>query len=252
MTQTQTAGPSPAEERLMAMSPHDQWIRTLGVPIHRGYFVEDVRTVELGWWPERECNAAFLQLAGQEGITEARVTEIPPGKTLPPLKFALDEIVYVADGRGLATVSGGGNQAPRTFEWQKHSMFLLPHSHTVQLTNTQGDRPVRLLHQNYLPLAMLTLADGVTVFLQKNRMYEVLGLFILLIVGVVLLGEAGPAAAHAMQDQALQIRILGHDLIPMSKTTFYFSVLVLVAVEVIQSGYSRKLAAERRAQARQS
>ena len=159
MTQTQTAGPSPAEERLMAMSPHDQWIRTLGVPIHRGYFVEDVRTVELGWWPERECNAAFLQLAGQEGITEARVTEIPPGKTLPPLKFALDEIVYVADGRGLATVSGGGNQAPRTFEWQKHSMFLLPHSHTVQLTNTQGDRPVRLLHQNYLPLAMLTLAD---------------------------------------------------------------------------------------------
>ncbi len=101
-------------------------------------------------------------------------------------------------------------------------------------------------------LAMLTLADGVTVFLQRNRMYEVLGLFILLIVGVVLLGEAGPAAAHAMQDQALQIRILGHDLIPMSKTTFYFSVLVLVAVEVIQSGYSRKLAAERRAQARQS
>ena len=67
--------------------------------------------------------------------------------------------MYVADGRGLATVTAGGNGTPRTFEWQKHSMFLLPHSHTVQLTNTQGDRPVRLLHQNYLPLAMLTLAD---------------------------------------------------------------------------------------------
>ena len=55
-----------------------------------------------------------------------------------------------------------------------------------------------------------------------------------------------------MHDEALQIRILGHDLIPMSKTTFYFSVLVLVAVEVIQSGYSRKLAAERKAQAQRS
>lgn len=94
-------------------------------------------------------------------------------------------------------------------------------------------------------VAMLVLADGVTTFLQKNRMYEVLGLFILLIVGVVLLGEAGPAAAHAMHDDALQIKILGYELLPMSKTTFYFAVIVLFAVEIIQSGYSRKLAAER-------
>ena len=95
--------------------------------------------------------------------------------------------------------------------------------------------------------AMLILADGVTKFLEKNRMYEVLGLFILLIVGVVLLGEAGPAAAHAMHDDSLQLKIMGYDLIPMSKTTFYFSVVVLVAVEAVQSGYSRKLAIERQA-----
>lgn len=96
-------------------------------------------------------------------------------------------------------------------------------------------------------VAMLALADGVTVFLEKNRMYEVLGLFILLIVGVVLLGEAGPAAAHAMHNEALQIKIFGHDLLPMSKTTFYFSIIVLVMVEVIQSGYAKKLDAERKA-----
>ncbi len=96
-------------------------------------------------------------------------------------------------------------------------------------------------------LAMLVLADGVTKFLEKNRMYEVLGLFILLIVGVVLLGEAGPAAAHAMHDDSLQIMVMGQDIIPMSKSTFYFSVLVLVAVEIIQSGYTRKLNAERAA-----
>ncbi len=99
-------------------------------------------------------------------------------------------------------------------------------------------------------LAMLVLADGVTRFLEKNRMYEVLGLFILLIVGVVLLGESGQAAAHAMHDDTLALKFFGHEVIPMSKTTFYFSVLVLVAVEVIQSGYSRKLNAERSAKAR--
>ncbi|WP_147125646.1 TerC family protein [Shimia ponticola] len=109
--------------------------------------------------------------------------------------------------------------------------------------------------------AMLLLADGVTAFLQKNRMYEVLGLFILLIVGVVLIGEAGVAAAHAMEtataaedvashtahDNDLALKIFGYALVPMSKTTFYFSVIVLFAVEIIQSGYKRKLEAERMA-----
>ncbi|RKF16855.1 tellurium resistance protein TerC [Roseovarius spongiae] len=96
-------------------------------------------------------------------------------------------------------------------------------------------------------VAMLLLADGVTAFLEKNRMYEVLGLFILLIVGVVLLGEAGQAAAHAAHDETLALRIFGYEVVPMSKTTFYFSVIVLVAVEVIQSGYTRKLEMTRRA-----
>ena len=101
-------------------------------------------------------------------------------------------------------------------------------------------------------LAMLLLADGVTAFLEKNRMYEVLGLFILLIVGVVLLGESGPAAAHAMHDDALLIKVFGYDIVPMSKTTFYFSVVVLVLVEAVQSGYQRKLALERKASQRRS
>jgi len=95
-------------------------------------------------------------------------------------------------------------------------------------------------------VAMLVLADTVTAFLEKNRMYEVLGLFILLIVGVVLLGESGQAAAHAMHDNTLALRVFGYEIIPMSKTTFYFSVIVLVAVEVIQSGYTRKLDSQRR------
>ncbi|MEL7344154.1 MAG: TerC family protein [Pseudomonadota bacterium] len=98
--------------------------------------------------------------------------------------------------------------------------------------------------------AMLFLAESVTTFLQKNRMYEVLGLFILLIVGVVLIGEAGVAASHATHNDADAMMIFGFPLLPMSKTTFYFAVIVLFAVEILQSGYSRKLNAERSAKAR--
>jgi hypothetical protein len=74
---------------------YDEWMEDQGMPIHRGYYIEDLRTLELGWWEERRCNAAFIQLVGQEGVTSARVSEIGPGQTLPLLKFALDEIVYV-------------------------------------------------------------------------------------------------------------------------------------------------------------
>lgn len=104
-------------------------------------------------------------------------------------------------------------------------------------------------------VAMVLLADRVSAFLEANRMYEVLGLFILLIVGVVLLGEAGQAAVHGLEaggmshDEAKDaaLKVFGQEIVPMSKSTFYFSVVVLVAVEILQSGYSRKLNAERKA-----
>jgi quercetin dioxygenase-like cupin family protein len=140
-------------------SLYDRWMEEQGVPVHRGYYIEDVRTVELGWWAARGCDAAFLQLAGQEGVTEARVTEIPPGESLPPLKLSFDEIVYAVQGQGLTTVWEGSGEYKRTFEWQAHSMFLLPAGTTHQFSNAQGYNPARLLHYNYLPVAMSVISE---------------------------------------------------------------------------------------------
>lgn len=137
---------------------YDRWLETLKVPIQRGYYVEDLRTIQLGPWEERGCNAAILVLEGQEGVTETRVTEIPPGGTLPPLKFSLDEIVYVLDGRGLTTV-WAEDRPKKTFEWQTHSLFVLPRNYSHQLSNAQGNRPARILNFNYLPVAMAVFQD---------------------------------------------------------------------------------------------
>ncbi len=138
--------------------PYQEWMESTGVPIHKGYYIEDARTIPVGPWPERECNACFLELAGCEGVTEARITEIPPGATLPPVRFALDEAVYVVEGRGTATV-WDDHSPKRTFEWQKHSLFMLPRNNSYQLTNMQGSAPARLLHYNYLPSAMAITPD---------------------------------------------------------------------------------------------
>jgi len=81
---------------------------------------------------------------------------------------------------------------------------------------------------------MIWLADRVSAFLQKNRMYEVLGLFVLLIVGVMLLSEGGHLA---------HLEFFGHPVEAMSKSTFYFVIAVLVLIDIVQGRYQKKLLA---------
>ena len=79
---------------------------------------------------------------------------------------------------------------------------------------------------------MIFLADTVSIFLEKNRMYEVLGLFVLFIVGIMLITEGGHLA---------HLYLFGNEIIPMSKTTFYFVIFVLVMTDIVQSRYQKKL-----------
>jgi len=57
------------------------------------------------------------------------------------VRFALDEAVYVLEGRGLATVWASDSSPQRTFEWQKHSLFMLPRNYSYQLSNVSGNAP---------------------------------------------------------------------------------------------------------------
>ncbi|AUC82050.1 TerC family protein [Lacinutrix sp. Bg11-31] len=84
-------------------------------------------------------------------------------------------------------------------------------------------------------LLMLFMADKISSFLSKNRMYEVLGLFILFIVGIMLITEGGHLA---------HLHFFGEEIVPMSKTTFYFVIAILVIVDVVQGRYQKKLLKE--------
>ncbi|MGB0839033.1 MAG: TerC family protein [Chitinophagales bacterium] len=85
-------------------------------------------------------------------------------------------------------------------------------------------------------ILMIVLADKIADFLQKNRMYEVLGLFILFLVGIMLVSEGGHLA---------HISFFGNEITPMSKTTFYFVLVVLVIVDLVQGRYQKKIALEK-------
>ena len=85
-------------------------------------------------------------------------------------------------------------------------------------------------------ILMVVMAESVASFLAKNRMYEVLGLFVLLLVGVMLMSEGGHIA---------HLVFFGYPVEPMAKTTFYFVVAALVIVDMIQGRYQKKLLAEK-------
>ncbi len=85
-------------------------------------------------------------------------------------------------------------------------------------------------------ILMIVMADRVAEFLKKNRMYEVLGLFILFIVGILLVSEGGHLA---------HIKLLDYPVEAMSKSTFYFVLIFLIAVDVVQSQYRKKLEAQK-------
>lgn len=83
---------------------------------------------------------------------------------------------------------------------------------------------------------MIWLADKVSEFLQRNRMYEVLGLFILFVVGIMLITE-GAHLGH--------LTLFGNAIMPMTKTTFYFVIAILVVTDIVQTRYQKKIFAER-------
>lgn len=85
-------------------------------------------------------------------------------------------------------------------------------------------------------ILMIWLSNRVAEFLMKNRMYEVLGLFILLVVGIMLLTEGGHLA---------HLHLFGNPVNAMTKTTFYFVITVLVLTDIVQSRYQKKLLAKR-------
>jgi len=84
-------------------------------------------------------------------------------------------------------------------------------------------------------ILMIVLADKISEFLAKNRMYEVLGLFILFLVGIMLVTEGGHLA---------HIEIMGAPITQMSKSTFYFILVILILTDIAQGRYQKNLMRE--------
>lgn len=79
---------------------------------------------------------------------------------------------------------------------------------------------------------MLWLSDKVAAFLQKHKKFEILGLFILFIIGTMLISEAGHLA---------HLKVFGSEIVAMSKATFYFILVLIIILDIAQTKYQQNL-----------
>ena len=70
--------------------PYEHWQEREGIPIKRGFFVEDLSTLPVAPWKRMGGNGTFINLDGSGGTCDCYVCEIPPGDALKPQKHLFE------------------------------------------------------------------------------------------------------------------------------------------------------------------
>jgi len=71
-----------------------------GLAVLTGYGIGDLKTALLKYWPRMGGPAAYCHLEGSQGFVGVLIGEIPPGKSLNPLRHMYEEQVLILSGRG--------------------------------------------------------------------------------------------------------------------------------------------------------
>src|SRR5688500_2749444 len=111
-------------EVMEKINAYEQYQRNEGIPVVRGFAVEDLRTAEAKPWARRGVLGTFVNLDGTGGTNDAYVLEIPPGKATEPQRQLYEEMVYILDGNGSTQVWYDENKK-ETLEWKRGSLFVI-------------------------------------------------------------------------------------------------------------------------------
>ena len=83
------------KQRAMRKSPFLEWCDADGLKVISGFGVEDLATAELAHWERLGGPAAYCHLEGSQGFVGALAVEIPPGKSLKPIRHMYEEQVLI-------------------------------------------------------------------------------------------------------------------------------------------------------------
>ena len=134
-------------------TPYAFWQENEGIPSYGGYWVEDVRTVELADWERTGGRGAFVNLNGAGMNCDAHLNEIPAKQQLKAERHLYEEIIFILSGQG-ATVIWNDGGPKHTLEWQEGSLFSPPLNAWHQHFNADASRPARFISLTSAPQAI--------------------------------------------------------------------------------------------------
>jgi mannose-6-phosphate isomerase-like protein (cupin superfamily) len=139
----------PHRDRIdLGPSPYDRFQEREGIPSIKGYFLEDLKDVEVKAWRRMGALGCYLNMGDQQD-TDAYICEIPPaGQTLPQ-RHLFETLIYIVTGRGATTV-WHDEKNKRSFEWGAGAIFAIPLNVAYQHFNVSQE-PVRFLAGTNLP-----------------------------------------------------------------------------------------------------
>ncbi|HJU62579.1 MAG TPA: ethanolamine ammonia lyase-activating protein, partial [Candidatus Binatia bacterium] len=97
-----------------------------GLSVITGYGVDDLKSAPLKYWERWGGPAAYCHLEGSQGFVGVMIAEIPPGKSLKPMRHIYEEQVLILKGRGATQFWNDSSKEPITLEWQAGSLFSPP------------------------------------------------------------------------------------------------------------------------------
>src|SRR5580692_4036127 len=124
---------------------YDDFMEAQGIPIFRGIGVRRVQDLPLTPWKRMGGRGTFIQLYGTEGLWGCYVVEVPGAGALNPERHMYEEIFLVVEGRGTTEIWTDSQKQPRSFEWQRGSMFSVPMNTWHRIVNAASSPAIILV-----------------------------------------------------------------------------------------------------------
>ena len=80
------SGAGASQEDFSKLTSYEKWLEAEGLPVIRGFHIDDLKRVELAPWKRKGGLGAYVNLEGTGGTNDAYVVEIGPGGSLKPEK----------------------------------------------------------------------------------------------------------------------------------------------------------------------
>ena len=150
-------------------SAYERWMEAEGIPIHTGYDVSDIRTLQREPWARTGGKGCLIDLKGMEGFTNAFVGEIAPGATPKAQKHLFQQMVYIVKGAGHIDVWTPGEEARKVrCDWRAGTLMAIPLNCWSQMVN-EGPTPAIYFSVTDAPLVLDIFHDDEFIFRNDHR-----------------------------------------------------------------------------------